>query len=62
MHQTSPFSFFYAFYTFRATFAKSLLQSFPFAHVWLLAKEIFINLFIHASMSHRFTENCLGSE
>jgi hypothetical protein len=30
--------------------------------MWLLAKEIFKNTLIHASMMLVFCENCLGSE
>ena len=37
-----------------------LLQGFAFAHIWLLAKEIFKKALSHASMSHAFLKIALA--
>jgi len=44
------------------TFAKSSLRDFPFANVWLLAKEIFKNTLIHASMIRDFMKIALAPD
>ena len=45
---------------FRATFAKPLLRSFTFAHVWRLAIYMHLNMFPYASIRHIFTRMCMA--